>query len=341
MKRMVLASGLLAWAAVASATTGTVYVPARPIEVSEPKVDPTAGGWVHVSYIVQANGAVGEVVVLDSSGSETLEKSVVEAVTNWKYQPATLNGEPVPQRLDDRLVVVKWSPGDRASREKYEALFTHVIQLIKDRHYDAAELNLVRARDDGAVTHAAWARIHLLLSYIDEGRGDKARQIENLLAAIPYAQYSFKISDVDIMVRTLFKLQVDLKMYRAALDTHARLKRAGGLDKDGNIERIARQLSDLVAGTDGFAVGAEIEQRGSSTANASWHYEILRRRIAFTEVDGMLDTFEVRCATHIFADKIDTEREWTLPEAWGDCILLVFGQPGSRFKLLELPPLAP
>lgn len=54
-------------------------------------------GDVVVSASVDANGKVGELAIL--SGPDALRRAAVDAVRQWKYQPATSNGTPVPSQV--------------------------------------------------------------------------------------------------------------------------------------------------------------------------------------------------------------------------------------------------
>lgn len=52
-------------------------------------------GDVHVRYLVQENGRVGEVVVEQSSGSADLDASAVAVVKRWIFRPAMKDGKPI------------------------------------------------------------------------------------------------------------------------------------------------------------------------------------------------------------------------------------------------------
>lgn len=337
MKNSLLPSALLAWSVFAVAGTGTVYVPARPIEITQPKVPQDGGGWVQVNFVVRADGTVADILVVDSSGTPALEQAVIEAVSTWKYEPAKLNGSPVAQRVNDRLLVLKTTRNPAATMRKLEAVLVRASELIDAGKLDAAQLELFRARDGRDLTYDAWGRIHVLLARVDAKRDDQFGQMENLLNALPYSTPW----EATGMLRTLFGLQVSLRLYRSALSTYGALKGLGPSVTNDEIERLAGELQKFVDSNEGYRVPGEIRKRGPGTGNGNWIYEILRHRIAFADIDGALDTFEVRCVSHVFSDKVDVQREWHLPATWGDCVLFVFGQPGSRFSLLELPPASP
>ena len=52
-------------------------------------------GWVVVNFMVDTNGKPYEPVIIDSTGQKDFENASVEALMRSKYQPATLDGDPV------------------------------------------------------------------------------------------------------------------------------------------------------------------------------------------------------------------------------------------------------
>jgi len=60
-------------------------------------------GWVDVEFAVGADGAVGNVTVVDSQPKHVFDRSAIDAVSRWEYKPATRNGEPMTVTLRRRL----------------------------------------------------------------------------------------------------------------------------------------------------------------------------------------------------------------------------------------------
>ena len=58
------------------------------------------GGTVRVRVEVDAQGVPGAVVVVDRSGSRDPDRAAVDAVRNWRFQPAQRNGQAVPGVLE-------------------------------------------------------------------------------------------------------------------------------------------------------------------------------------------------------------------------------------------------
>jgi protein TonB len=64
--------------------------PAYPLALRQEGI----GGTVLIRFIVDATGNVMEPEILDAT-HPAFGQSVLEAVKSWKFQPATLDGEPV------------------------------------------------------------------------------------------------------------------------------------------------------------------------------------------------------------------------------------------------------
>jgi TonB family protein len=87
----------------------STYVPAEPLQRQNPSYPPSAlseskEGWVLVSYVISPTGDVTEPMIEDSSGVEEFERAALRAVGNWKYRPATEDGESVEQAMTKTML---------------------------------------------------------------------------------------------------------------------------------------------------------------------------------------------------------------------------------------------
>jgi hypothetical protein len=69
----------------------------------------------------------------------------------------------------------------------------------------------------------------------------------------------------------------------------------------------------------------------------SWHYDLLRRKFSIAAIDGNLRDLEIRCSRQRVVDKAREDVSWEIPASWGSCSVIVFGEPGAKFALLEEP----
>jgi hypothetical protein len=68
---------------------------------------------------------------------------------------------------------------------------------------------------------------------------------------------------------------------------------------------------------------------------AVWEHPLSRPKFTFTSVNGSLSKLRVHCVVHVVEDTAKPSTQWTLPDATGPCILRVYGETGTSFKLVE------
>ncbi len=68
---------------------------------------------------------------------------------------------------------------------------------------------------------------------------------------------------------------------------------------------------------------------------APWRHRLNLRTFTIAQVYGEIDTVEVQCGRQTEALAYEAGVEWTLPEDWGACELLVEAPMGTTFSLLE------
>lgn len=57
-------------------------------------------GWVKVRLIVNEDGTVQEVVIIDSEPKKTFDEAVIRAVSAWRFKAGTVGGVPVKSRAE-------------------------------------------------------------------------------------------------------------------------------------------------------------------------------------------------------------------------------------------------
>jgi periplasmic protein TonB len=125
-KLVLLSAGLLS-SLVASATSSReqVYLetcrkdPEVPVPISV--VSPTIGAQyngseVQLEFVVRADGRPAEFSI-KSSPDDVLAKAVIEAVKQWRFQPAELDGKPVAKKCALPVKIV----GDSATGDRFAA----------------------------------------------------------------------------------------------------------------------------------------------------------------------------------------------------------------------------
>jgi protein TonB len=70
-------------------------------------------GVTTISFHVEPDGSVKDVVVTKSSGFDALDQVAAECATQWQYKPAMRNGQPIEVSWHAN---VQWNLASRAGR---------------------------------------------------------------------------------------------------------------------------------------------------------------------------------------------------------------------------------
>lgn len=90
----------------AGATAGThaaVLVKNTPPRYPTAAMRSNQEGWVELAFTITADGSVNDVKVIDAQPRHVFDRAAIDAVTRWKYQPATQDGSPVASNKRQRI----------------------------------------------------------------------------------------------------------------------------------------------------------------------------------------------------------------------------------------------
>jgi len=82
--------------------------------------------------------------------------------------------------------------------------------------------------------------------------------------------------------------------------------------------------------------GRVVQVRGVINERGYWVHTPLRSVFAFSAAEDGVKEIEPRCERKSQRFPINTSNEWKVPNSWGYCTIVVYGEPGARFDLLEM-----
>jgi TonB family protein len=335
------ASPLLAADSGAKPVTRTM---ALPIDKTPPKYPRRAlangrEGWVIVSYVVTTEGRVIDPVVEDSSGIRDFEKAALKVVKKWQYEPATYAGVAVEQCHTTHRITFKIEDSTGA-RDFFVRGYQQTSELLDNSDPEGAQEILTGLMQKDGLNLYETARAWLMQAAIADARDDDREKLRSYYrAGVANGEWMEPKVQAQIL-RAIFIMEVGNGNYAAAMKAYEQLVAMPAHPPEDlvDIENAAAEIQAQVASSATLSTPGLIERHGSGEeGEAIWYHSPLRRTIAFDEIDGKAGNFELRCEWRRYRDKVDPARVWRIPEGWGDCQIIVFGQQGTRFKLLELP----
>ena len=296
--------------------------------------------WVHVTYCVDESGNVQNVTVLDSIGSDRFESEAVKTVQNWEYEPATQDGKPAWQSRNEVLISFALSGDNKGASRKFinqyrklgalieagdleasDALFWDIYNTEKLSLYELGKLWSQRVRHEAMAGDVY--RTHMALTRATASHGD----------------WIDKDSYVQLLsVRA--QLEIQLGKYYEAIRSYRDLVETTGEDDERvlKLQPMIESLEAMIAGDKILGIPAEIRPRGDCKfCNDSWDFTPVRNNFTLKNIQGSLESIDMRCDHKRFESAVSDQVEWDVPEAWGQCHIQIYGEPGTTFDVFLLP----
>ncbi len=337
---VVLAGIAFASPAVAQNFDFKIYnksVGAKPVEQKNPLypsgVRRGQEGWVSVNYVITADGAAIDPVILDSVGGPGFEDSVRAALLKWRF-------EPPGEVLTNNTTTVRFEihrGRDMATSNflrRYRRIVTH---LHREENAEA------RTAVDQAYELGGWnlyesAMLWLMIGRVEGVEGNSAGKLEAYHRAFGVSNSnSIDSEDLRELLVKVFRLEIELSQYAAARSTLRTLKNEPGSQADVTaLADLEAQLDQALASEAPIAAKALLfNPCNSDTGQPLWRYTPARRTFSFAALNGNVERFEVRCERERLESPIEADKTWSLPQDAKNCQVLVFGEDGASFEFVE------
>ena len=308
-----------------------------PPEYPKPLLRKGLEGWVVLSFLVNPDGSVSDVIVEDST-STLFEEPARAAVRSWTYTPAKLGGEPVAQAHTS--VVIAFQVQDARPSKRFVKRYREIQAHFSEGDLAAAERTILALGQSDQLNIRERAYLAMADAELRGQRGEDDRQLTSLLRATVLQGKFLGPETYASALRSLYVLHLQRQEIARALGVFLTLR---GLEETpaDPLVRAAERARDLAAGDKPLgrmgriATQSEIQASGAPRV---WSHQLMRRELSFRDVaKGSLESLDFRCRYHRATDEITTEKTWRIPASWGGCTVYVYGTPGTTFTLVEYP----
>jgi TonB family protein len=322
------------------------YAAPVPIDRSQPRYPEEAlqlgrEGWVIVSYVVAEDGSVIEPMIEDSTSDQAFENAAIDAVGRWRFEPATLNGEPVEQSMTRVRIVFAMQgvePGvSRDFRRNLEEIQAGLGagDLAKVEEI-LTEIEFERRRN---LTEDAWYWWSKFVYLDASGSTDVDAKIDSLKKAVGY-EIDYLPPDTFITAaQRLYAIQAQAFDLGAAMSTYARLRDSSAAKRSASyasalaaLEPSYQRIVDAIAEPNTLAFNGRIGEHDY------WVHTLLRRSFSLAGIQGRVSVVDVRCdrGTRRY-DTLAEGNVWNVPASWGECGIYIGGDVGTTFTFNEHP----
>ncbi len=293
-------------------------------------------GWVELSYVVNTQGSVDDVVVSDSSGVAAFERAAIAAVKKWQYEPASYNGALVKQSESKVRIVFALQPPSKGASKSFVRKYKQILKQLEEGNETDALIGNQELVDGDTHNLYELAWLNMLQYEIQQDHADDKLKLKYLRQAlfddgayVPKTSYA-------IMMEAKFLLEVKQGHYRAALSTYEDFKAHKGAEEAASkLQPYANKIHEFKASKEYLSVPIVIDDHGI------WHHDLLRRTFGFQHSVGDIEKFEVRCSRKYSVFEFSTKHEYRVPESWGDCAVYLYGEADVEASMIQFPNSAP
>ena len=299
-------------------------------------------GWVHLLLSIKADGSVSEVVALDGVGNESFRKAAIKAVSQWKYEPAKLNGQPVDAYgIGLEIHYDVQGSVQMAWHEDVVKKYNKALGLVQQQKANEAIEILKRAFDRPA-THFEQAMVSALLARAYLQINDRAKARESVAHALFDDGKSLDPKVVPFAFAMRILLETENGNLNGALCGYKKLQKFDPNWRKGEdaakyaglVDQTIARLEKALSQPDPISVAGRIEVDFED--EEVWVHPVLRRKFAFESITGKADRFRLFCTGVRMEAVIDPTLEWSIPDEAGRCTIVVSGSRGSTFNFIEM-----
>lgn len=309
---------------------------ASPIKRVEPKYPKSAArnkqeGWVRLSFVVKADGSVDLPVIEDSSGLASFEKSALNAVKSWTFDPATRGGQTIEQCKNNVQLNFKMNKATKGASRKFVREYKRIDQLINEEKLTAANNAINNLSNVPRQNFYEDKFFFSLKAKYYQILGDNREELINLKKIIPQGKDYLSKESYTYSVARAFQLALISNEFSSALYFYKKLKQFNPQYKNmATITTYVEKINTLVDSSENIYVLGHINER------SNWNHYLVRNSFAITDINGELSTIDIRCDNHFSTYLVDSEKQWNIPKNWGQCKVFVQGEQDTEFNFIEV-----
>ncbi|RBP51151.1 energy transducer TonB [Arenicella xantha] len=334
---------------IAIAVQAQEFVPAKVIEssVSEnlyegiwpSRID---SGVAELVFMVDKTGQPKEIEVLRSSRS-FFNGPAIKTIETYRYQPATVNAEPVESRQvarvefdHSKIANIRGFVNPMDAPDGYMSLYNRLRKELNKEspnHRKAVhtlnKIHRLRYKTFFTEVHTQLARYYLAVEF-----GSKEEQLEPLLKVMMFEniEWGGKRALDDETKNTIqlaiLKLMLDLGHNAEALKKYSEFS-ATNSDVSNAFSSYMQKIKQIQQSD------SVLERRVTLTPDGKAFLSLLKKSFVVELVTGSVDNFLIRCERRFARFEYNPEAQYDIPAAWGECEMQLNGAPDTLVSVLQ------
>lgn len=311
----------------------------EPIKRVEPKYPVNmarkgAEGWVQLNFVVGTDGSVNNIVVVDSTGMKGFEKAAVNALKNWEYSPAYVDGKPVEQCHNKVQLDFRIGGTNKGVRRKFKSDYKDVLEALSNNDLVLASQLSEEMQRKGLLNTREFALYALLRADLAKAQDDPVEELKYVKRIVRTDNNGDYLGaeSYRVLLNRLFALQLQQSKYLDVLDTFQRIETQQNNDENiALLKPYVTKVLNLLKSEKIISIPGKVKKDGD------WWHDLSRSTFSLNHVNGKLNSVELRCHNKRELYSATTDSVWHIPASWGRCSVRIVGESDSQFTLLEMP----
>ncbi len=287
-------------------------------------------GWVVLRYSILPDGKTDKVRTIDRMPPQLSDREAIAAARAWTFEPAKADGAPVEWHNNETVVVYDVDTVPLGPSAPFVQAYLEVEELIKSQDFDKALKNNERMLSTVTSRLGEVGLAQMQHAIINLSLGDMHAAYAAIQRATDPRIPVLTVEDLSTALQYRNVLELELGDAVAALETYARRNEIEPLPASDVMVSRAATIEAGLGSDAAIVIKAKV-------ADDYWRHTPARRTFAIGEVDGDIDTIQVECNRRGAELEYSADAEWSLPESWGDCSLMIEGRRNTEFLFYEFP----
>ena len=317
----------------------TMMTPAVAIDRAAPRYPKSAArdgeeGWVKLSYVINTEGKAENVIVMDNDGHRSFVVAAKRALERWQFTPAkNENNENIVSCQNS--VQLDFKMGNQGVNKKF-------LRLLKKNFASISEGDLAKSKElidkinqykNKNSAELAWSHYTNMKYAILEKDEEQVYIMANKLSHyVSFKGATFSKEAKLHIMHNILRLQIKKQLFSKAKVTFNKVEQ---YDTDyakklmSSYTPYMEQIDSLIASEKDILVEGKI-------ANNNWYHKLVRSKFSIGDINGQVDTLEVRCSNSLSTFSLKADDVFTIPDSWNDCSIFVKGDDNASFNLYEI-----
>ena len=293
-------------------------------------------GFVQMSFVVDELGNVQDPVIENFSGHKGFKKEALKAVKQWKYSPAMQDGKPV-QQCHQKVQFDFALDGSKGATRAFIRKYRLATKLLEEQNLAEAEATVQSMHEGNLRNRYENAWLWRLDSYLAKAKKESNRELDSVRKALSSAKVGKKYGEILTNKEVLalyqrqFALEVELMQFANSLKTMERVSKLPHSESlVALLSPYAEQVKTLISSDNNIFVP------GILTGEDPWFHTLARSKFAFSNINGVVSDVELRCQSRREKFTVAKDNTWHIPPSWGQCRVMVNGEAGASFEIVEV-----